>query len=372
MRDSINAAIVLRTTRLQKGCWDPIAKSALDRSIGLLSPFFQQIDGETHHQPRYRTYPNWAVLAVTDDTTTDAERDRFRLLVARNALNMHAKAHWVGFVDEHASADDVRRVLQQGIDHLRRASASAIPKVTRYIHRGEAHGIRSNHRPRRALLWIGSAKPSGTSTSEALGTFMLEQLEARGWTRDTIHVARSVRLLRDGIDRLVEAIHRADLIIIASPVYVDCLPALVLRGLEQLREATFDAHPRAMLPIVQGGFPEVEHTAIALEILADHAQHLGWHWAGHLAMGGGGMVQPEALSKGAGRLYHQLIALDTAINALDAGLPVPPEATEEFAKLAVSKRLYRTFGQLDWVRRAISKRAFLNLWDHPFDQADTP
>ncbi len=34
--------------------------------------------------------------------------------------------------------------------------------------------------PRRAVLLVGSARPSGTSTSEALGRSLLRRLEAAG------------------------------------------------------------------------------------------------------------------------------------------------------------------------------------------------
>lgn len=40
----------------------PGPKKGLDRLIGLVSPFFTKIAGETHHRPRYDRYP--ALLAV--------------------------------------------------------------------------------------------------------------------------------------------------------------------------------------------------------------------------------------------------------------------------------------------------------------------
>ena len=86
----------------------------------------------------------------------------------------------------------------------------------------------------RAVLWVGSAKTPGTSTSEALGSALLRRLEVRGWDCQTIRSSRVTKLGRVGSPELVKAARAASLLIVASPVYVDCLPALVLRGLADL------------------------------------------------------------------------------------------------------------------------------------------
>ena len=49
MRDAMAADVLLWATRVRFGCWDPIAKVAFDKAVGVLSPFFRAIAGETHH-----------------------------------------------------------------------------------------------------------------------------------------------------------------------------------------------------------------------------------------------------------------------------------------------------------------------------------
>ncbi len=47
--------------------------------------------------------------------------------------------------------------------------------------------------PKTALLLVGSAKPAGQSTSEALGSYLAQKLAERDITITTMHVARALR-----------------------------------------------------------------------------------------------------------------------------------------------------------------------------------
>ena len=156
--------------------------------------------------------------------------------------------------------------------------------------------------------------------------------------------------------------------ILSAPVYVDSLPALVLTGLAHLAETKRDL-PQAILPIIQSGFPEVQHTRPALEILANTAAAAGMDWAGHLAMGGGPMVDGANPDTMGNHAIHQVKGLDLAAAALDAGSPVPPEATDEFARIPITPRLYRLMGQAGWLAQAWKQNALRHMWDTPFAQS---
>ncbi len=84
-----------------------------------------------------------------------------------------------------------------------------------------------------ALLLIGSAKPTGESTSEALGAYLLQRLVERGFTTEIRHAARAMRT-QDRTQELLQAVDRADLLVLAFPLYVDSLPYLVTRALERI------------------------------------------------------------------------------------------------------------------------------------------
>ena len=63
-------------------------KKMLDRLIPNLLPFFTKINGEIHHKYRYKKSPR--LIAVGYLPKHDKESERiFKLLLSRNALNMH-------------------------------------------------------------------------------------------------------------------------------------------------------------------------------------------------------------------------------------------------------------------------------------------
>ena len=68
---------------------------------------------------------------------------------------------------------------------------------------------------------------------------------------------------------LLAAVDRADLVILAFPLYVDSLPYLVTQALEQIaarRAGETDIRRPLFLAIANCGFPEVRHNATALAI----------------------------------------------------------------------------------------------------------
>jgi len=367
MPDVIAADVVLWVTAPRFACWDPVAKVALDKSIGLLSPFFEKVDGETHHRKRYPRYPRWAVIAVTDAPVSPDARDAFELLVARNALNLRSSDPWVGWIPPAAGAGEVRRVVQDGLQILAGEGSEDVPHVEPPAARADAVGVAPTDRPRHVVSWVGSAKPAGISVSEAFAAALEARLVRRGWTAERVHALRVTKLGRDASESLVEAARRADLLVLAAPVYWDSLPSLVLAGLAHLVDAKLGAEAPALLPIVQCGFPEPAHTALAIEVAWRAAREAGWPWAGHLAMGGGGATQGE-IDSTRGKLRHQVAALDAAAEALDAGDPVPASATEGFATPLIPGPLYRAMGNTGWVAMAVGEGLNpLRLGHRPFE-----
>ena len=90
-RGVIGSDLAVLFSPLAFGCWHSTLKKALDRMIGLLSPFFDG-SGLTRHKPRYRRYP--AMLGVGWLPAPDVEAEAvFARLVEHNAYNLHAKAH---------------------------------------------------------------------------------------------------------------------------------------------------------------------------------------------------------------------------------------------------------------------------------------
>ena len=76
--------LVLVTRNLYGG-YSPAVKNVLDRSIGTSTPFSNYRGGQMHHTLRYGKHDLWKVVVYGDISET--EKDSFRNLAARNAVN---------------------------------------------------------------------------------------------------------------------------------------------------------------------------------------------------------------------------------------------------------------------------------------------
>ena len=77
-------------TEIKYGCYTYFVKNVMDRSIGILLPFFQTVNGELHHTPRYSKSPKLVVIGYGDDITYDEEQT-LKELVKGNAINLGCK-----------------------------------------------------------------------------------------------------------------------------------------------------------------------------------------------------------------------------------------------------------------------------------------
>ena len=194
---------------------------------------------------------------------------------------------------------------------------------------------------RRAVLLVGSARPRGESTSEALGRYLLARLESSDW-EGQVFIVSQVRG-PDGLAELTAAIGDADLFVLATPLYVDALPHLVTAALEHIADARA-AHPQPtpcrFVAIVNCGFPEVAHTAVALDICRSFARHARLECAGALGLGGGETVHGRGLERMGWVTRHVRHALDLAALALASHRPVPEKAVQLMGRPMLPVRGY--------------------------------
>lgn len=92
-------------------------KKGLDRLIGLVSPFFMKIAGETHHRPRYDSYP--ALLAVGIQPAADPDSAKtFSTLVERNAINFHFPDFATRIITAEQDENEIRNGFAATLDAM--------------------------------------------------------------------------------------------------------------------------------------------------------------------------------------------------------------------------------------------------------------
>jgi hypothetical protein len=112
---------------------------------------------------------------------------------------------------------------------------------------------------------------------------------------------------------MLAATDRADLVVPAFPLYVDSLPAPVIRALERIARQRQEAgipHQQRFLAIANSGFPEAAHMDTAMAICRCFARQAGFVWTGGLTLGGGhGLVSAQPLKQLGGRVRHAMQSL---------------------------------------------------------------
>ena len=222
----------------------------------------------------------------------------------------------------------------------------------------------------RVLLLVGSAKRP-RSTSESLGTYLCERLGERGFEAGTLLLHRALKS-DQGREDLLAAADRADVLVIAFPLYVDSLPYLVIRAMERIarhRQARGEGKSHRLVAIVNCGFPEAHQNDTALATCRQFAREAGFEWAGGLALGGGEAISGQPLPKVKGMARNVIKSLDLTATALAEGKPVPQEAVESMAKPITPAWIYALLGGMGWKRQARKYGAQKRLRDRPYHQS---
>ena len=222
-------------------------------------------------------------------------------------------------------------------------------------------------KPVRAALLVGSPK-GPSSTSNSLGTYLVEKMEQIGVTSEKVYICQSL-----GSDKsraaLLRLIDESDLIILAFPLYVDSLHSQVIKTLEQIAEhekGKCDLGKKSFAAIANSGFPEAKHSDIALSICRIFAKQVGFTWAGGLAMGGGGMIAGQSLSGLGGMVRNQKKALEIAADSLAKGEAIPEKAVVLMSKLGIPRWMYTWMGNRGWKQEAKKHIAIKKLYHKPF------
>ncbi|MBN1800758.1 MAG: hypothetical protein JW891_04585 [Candidatus Lokiarchaeota archaeon] len=200
---------------------------------------------------------------------------------------------------------------------------------------------------KKALLLVGSPK-SEKSTSASLGNYLCSKLEGHVSAIDKRYIHR-IYNHEEKIKELVKLINNTDIIVLSFPLYIDCLPAPVIKTMELIKEERDKLENKNapfFIAICNNGFPESSQIKLALRICRIISEECGFTWKGGFAAGGGGAINGAPLKRksGPGRFYVK--GFDIAANSLKDDEDIPQKAFDTVSKKAVSYNMYRIFANL--------------------------
>lgn len=118
----------------------------------------------------------------------------------------------------------------------------------------------------------------------------------------------------------IKKVMEATDIIIAFPLYVDCIPALLQDFMEKYNDVyriNKKNMEKKLYIIINCGFPETEHTETAMEVMRCFADMSGFKWQLGIGIGMGGMVNPNEIPPTVGivrPVYNELMKIPSGIN----------------------------------------------------------
>jgi len=211
----------------------------------------------------------------------------------------------------------------------------------------------------RVLLLVGSPKGLEKSNSARLGRLVVGMLEERGWSSESAHLHAAIKS-ETGRRELFEAIDRANVVLLAAPLYVDSLPAPAIRALELIaahrRASDVKRMPR-FVSMIQCGFVEPSQNDTCQRILRRFADCTGFEWVAGVSLGGGGRVTKLVRT-----------AFDILGEALDLEILVPDGVEQRTRKPSMPGWLYVIGGNMGWKRLADKNGVKDQLRARPYER----
>ena len=282
-------------------------KKIVDRLQPLMLPLYTKRNGELKFRPRYPNSPAWLGVGLlpADDPQYDAQEATYRLLLERHGVNLAVPAA-AALAGEDAAA--MAAALTPALDALlsgratpaspasARDRAAAMPATAALPSAGGSAGP--------VLLIQGS--PRKKANTRAMVAYLRTELEGLGSTVDVFHVP-SKGATPDDFDELQLKLQACAAVVLVAPLYIDGLPPVTQRLLEQVHERRGElgaAAPR-LYGIAHSGFPEPIQRLAELRTMELFAGAVGWPWQGGVGFGGTSPIDGRPLDE-AGMFSKQL------------------------------------------------------------------
>lgn len=391
--------LLIFLTPVTFGGYSSLLKQGLDHLIQIISPFFAKVQGETHHKKRYKSYPNLAVIGWDEEQDEHTELT-FKHLVERNSLNLYTeKTYCELFYPETKDSQITQSItsilegtapqLQHHALPLQEASEvrpseeknqtgieSALEKQPEIgIEEKEKIQTERGTRIQKTILLVGSPRKE-QSSSLSLGSYLCSHLVQHSIETETLFLY--AKDTRENSEKIFAKIDKADLVILAFPLYVDSMPSPVIAFLEQLaihrgseknrttNSKSNTSNPIHFVTLANCGYPEARHNDTALAIAEQFSKKAGSLWMGGLGVGGGNGFGGRTLEEGKQTTISIRMALDLAAEALAQGEPIPQASVDLAAKEPYPSALFRFGAQFFWKAAAAKHGAKRKIQDRPY------
>ncbi len=208
----------------------------------------------------------------------------------------------------------------------------------------------------------GSPKKSNSATSVIIGE-MEKLLNTKLETYQAVEILQSVDRL-ERVNKIIEA----DVMLIVFPLYVDAIPAPLLKLMLLLENARKSLPPLStrVYAICHCGFYEAEQNKVALKIVQNFCNRLKLKWQYGVGIGAGVFVtSTKDMSHGPNHSIFE--TLGTLANAIQQhGEHEEAVQPNIFMSPKIPRFVYKTGGNLGWKREARENKVKRKLYARPY------
>lgn len=203
------------------------------------------------------------------------------------------------------------------------------------------------------VLIDGSPKINEASTSQYLIEALSNHIKETTSNKYFINARRSLTRHTTAEDFTVMA--NADAVIIAFPLYIFCLPGMLMRFLEDYYQFYLESgrvrRSTRVYAIVNCGFPEPEINLEAVRVIKSFSRHINADFRFGLLIGSGGMLRE---AKDAPFMKKTLKKLDEALATITSDIESNDVKEMDNINITVNfpRRLYFFMGHRGWMAQA--------------------
>lgn len=206
---------------------------------------------------------------------------------------------------------------------------------------------------KRVVVISGSPRPGGKSTSMWLAGVAKDILRGDGVEVTCIDARESV--VPNATARAFEVMLEADALVIIFPLYIFCLPGVLIRFLQDygqyVLEHSAETKKPAVYMVVNCGFPEPDINEEAVRVIESFSEKIGADFRFGVMIGCGGMLME---AKDAPFMKKTMAGIRSSFQMMKDALVsgIPAQKKNIMTRPKFPRRLYYMAGNMGWVSMA--------------------
>ncbi len=333
---------VVVMSRLTYGGFSGFVKNVFDRCLGYVLPQFEVTGGETHHKKRYDENKPFTFVFYGPDMSEEEKRSAVRYVTAVCA-NIRGTVKDVVFRD----TGEPEQPVAESAENRRTGTAA----------KSGAKAAAPNKKAAGKILLLNGSMRFANGNSAKLARELVTRIERAEYSYATsaadggkkTETVAVCRYLNDP-EALLPAIAESSAVVLCVPLYVDGLPAQVIRLLKTAERA-YRGEPKTVYVLANMGLYESSQLVNLFAAVRLWCEKTGFRYGGGLGVSAGELIGAvmNAIPFGTGPSKTMAEGMDRLADAILRG----ETAGEIFAEpWAFPRQLYIAIANKNWDRTA--------------------